>query len=246
MVEAAGLDGPRILVVEDDRVIADAVSRRLVSEGFRVDVVHDGPAAVRAAAGSGYDAAVLDVMLPGLDGLEVCRRIQADRPLPVLMLTARAEETDRIVGLGVGADDYLTKPFSPRELVARVRALLRRVQRAAELADQRLALRDSAAARLELGAGLVLDVGARRVELAGVEVHLTRTEFDLLHALARRPGQAMPRERLLAEVWSWPDAPTGAAASRAVDSHIKALRRKLGRDRIRTVNGVGYALEVGS
>jgi DNA-binding response OmpR family regulator len=246
MGAAAGIEGQRILVVEDDRVIADAVARRLVSEGFRVDVVHDGPAAVQAAAGTAYDAAVLDVMLPGLDGLEVCRRIQAQRPLPVLMLTARADETDRIVGLGVGADDYLTKPFSPRELVARVRALLRRVERAGQLADERLAARDSAAARLELGGGLVLDVGARRVELAGVEVHLTRTEFDLLHALARRPGQAMPRERLLAEVWSWPDAPTGAAASRTADSHIKALRRKLGRDRIRTVNGVGYALEVSS
>jgi DNA-binding response OmpR family regulator len=231
------------LVVEDDRVIADAVTRRLASEGFRVDAVHDGLAAVRAAGEAAYDAVVLDVMLPGLDGLEVCRRIQAARPLPVLMLTARADETDRIVGLGVGADDYLVKPFSPRELVARVRALLRRVDRAAQLAAEQFAAR--ASARLDLGGELVLDVGARRVELAGVEVHLTRTEFDLLHALARRPGQAMPRERLLAEVWSWPDAPTGAAASRATDSHVKALRRKLGRGRIRTVQGVGYALEIG-
>jgi DNA-binding response OmpR family regulator len=258
MAGAEGGDGPWILVVEDDRVIADAVARRLVSEGFRVDVVHDGRAAVDAASGhrndaagavgSQYDAVVLDLMLPGLDGLEVCRRIQAVRPLPVLMLTARAEETDRIVGLGVGADDYLTKPFSPRELVARVRALLRRVERAAQLADERLAAQaaalDDTAARLELGAGLVLDVGARRVELDGTQVHLTRTEFDLLHALARRPGQAIRRERLLAEVWSWPSAPSGAAASRAADSHVKALRRKLGKDRIRTVNGIGYALEL--
>jgi DNA-binding response OmpR family regulator len=234
--------GPRILVVEDDLVIADAVARRLISEGFRVDAVHDGHAAVAAAAGTEYDAVVLDVMLPGLDGHEVCRRIQATRPLPVLMLTARADETDRIVGLGVGADDYLTKPFSPRELVARVRALLRRVERAARLADERLAARNDPA-RLDLGAGLVLDVGARRVQLAGAEVHLTRTEFDLLHALARRPGQAMTRERLLAEVWSWPEAPTGAAASRTADSHVKALRRKLGMHRIRTVQGVGYAWE---
>jgi DNA-binding response OmpR family regulator len=244
VLDQNGLPGLRILVVEDDRVIADAVTRRLVSEGFRVDAVHDGPAAVRAAAATRYDLAVLDVMLPGLDGLEVCRRIQAERPLPVLMLTARADETDRIVGLGVGADDYLIKPFSPRELVARVRALLRRVDRAMQLVAGQLAARDLASARLDLGAGLVLDLGARRVELAGAEVHLTRTEFDLLHALARRPGQAMPRERLLAEVWSWPDAPTGAAASRATDSHVKALRRKLGRGRIRTVQGVGYALEI--
>jgi DNA-binding response OmpR family regulator len=235
----------RILVVEDDLVIADAVSRRLVSEGFEVDAVHDGPAAVAAAAATAYDVAILDVMLPGLDGHEVCRRIQSDRPLPVLMLTARTDEMDRIVGLGVGADDYLTKPFSPRELVARVRALLRRVERAAQLADERLSARDDAI-RLDLGAGLVLDIGARRVHLSGTEVHLTRTEFDLLHALARRPGQAMARERLLAEVWSWPDAPTGAAASRAADSHVKALRRKLGTHRIRTVQGVGYALELES
>ncbi len=236
--------GARILVVEDDRAIADAVTRRLVSEGFEVDAVHDGRAAVEAADRTAYDLAVLDVMLPGLDGLEVCRRIQAARPVPVLMLTARAEETDRIVGLGVGADDYLTKPFSPRELVARVRALLRRVERAAQLAAETAQAAD-AGRRLELGAGLVLDPGARRVELGGAEVHLTRTEFDLLHALARRPGQVVRRDRLLAEVWAWPDAPATAAASRTADSHVKALRRKLGRDRIRTVQGVGYALELG-
>lgn len=234
--------GRRILVVEDDLVIADAVARRLISEGFQVDAVHNGPAAVAAAAATEYDAVVLDVMLPGLDGHEVCRRIQAARPVPVLMLTARADEIDRIVGLGVGADDYLTKPFSPRELVARVRALLRRVDRAAQLAQERVAAQDDVA-RLDLGAGLLLDVGARRVQLSGAEVHLTRTEFDLLHALARRPGQAMTRERLLSEVWSWPDAPTGAAASRAADSHVKALRRKLGTHRIRTVQGIGYAWE---
>jgi DNA-binding response OmpR family regulator len=204
--------------------------------------VHAGHAAAPAATAAAYDAAVLDVMLPGLDGLEVCRRIQADRPLPVLMLTARAEETDRIVGLGVGADDYLTKPFSPRELVARVRALLRRVERAAQLADERRAAED---VRLDLGGGLVVDVAARRVEVGGDEVHLTRTEFDLLHALARRPGHAVGRDRLLTDVWSWPEAPSGAAATRAVDSHVKALRRKIGAGRIRTVHGVGYALEPG-
>jgi DNA-binding response OmpR family regulator len=238
-------EAQRILVVEDDRVIADAVARRLVSEGFEVDAVHDGPAAVAAAARTAYDAAILDVMLPGLDGHEVCRRIQADRPIPVLMLTARAEETDRLIGLGVGADDYLTKPFSPRELVARVRALLRRVERAAQLADERLARRDG---RLVIDGGLVIDVGARRVEVDGAEVHLTRTEFDLLHALARRPGHAVPRERLLAEVWSWSDPPSGhdhGSASRIADSHVKALRRKVGAQRIRTVHGIGYALEPG-
>src|SRR5512134_2984869 len=124
----------RLLVVEDDRAIADAVVRRLRSEGYVVDAVHDGPAAVVAAGEVRYDAVILDVMLPGLDGLEVCRRIQETDPVPVLMLTARAEEADRLVGLAVGADDYVTKPFSPRELVARIAALLRRVERAAVLA----------------------------------------------------------------------------------------------------------------
>jgi DNA-binding response OmpR family regulator len=189
-----------------------------------------------------YDAAILDVMLPGLDGLEVCRRIQADWPVPVLMLTARADETDRLVGLGVGADDYLTKPFSPRELVARVRALLRRVERAARQAEERR-VTEQEVSRRDLGAGLIIDVEARRVHLGGAEIHLTRTEFDLLRALARRPGQVMARDRLLAEVWSWPDTSTGPAASRAADSHVKSLRRKLGTGRIRTVHGVGYALE---
>ncbi len=129
-----GGDHRRLLVVEDDRAIADAVVRRLRSEGDDVDAVHDGPAAVAAAQRTRYAAVVLDVMLPGLDGLEVCRRIQTREPVPVLMLTARDEESDRVVGLAVGADDYLTKPFSPRELVARVAALLRRVDRAAALA----------------------------------------------------------------------------------------------------------------
>jgi len=228
------------MVVEDDRVIADAIARRLTSEGFTVTVRHDGRSAVSAFT-EDVDALVLDVMLPGLDGLEVCRRVQAVRPVPVLMLTARAEETDRLIGLGVGADDYLTKPFSPRELVARLRALLRRVERAEELARRRTAT----AARstlIDLGAGLVVDLAGRRVDLDGHEVHLTRTEFDLLQALARHPGEVIARERLLAEVWDWPDA-TAARTSRTTDTHVKALRRKLGATRIRTVQGIGYALE---
>ncbi len=218
-------------------MIADAVARRLEKEGFAVEVVHDGRIAVETfqAGPDGIDLLVLDVMLPGLDGLEVCRQVQAVRPVPVLMLTAKADETDRLIGLGVGADDYLTKPFSPRELVARVRALLRRVERAEELARRRVA------PTLDLGNGLMVDVGARRVELDGQEVHLTRTEFDLLHVLARHPGHVVDRERLLSEALDWPDA----RGSRAADSHIKALRRKLGADRIRTVQGVGYALVVG-
>jgi len=177
-------------------------------------------------------------MLPGFDGYEVCRRIQAERPVPVLMLTARDDEADVLVGLGVGADDYLTKPFRMRELVARVAALLRRVDRAAELAARAAS---GSAARMELG-DLRVDPAARRVWVTGREVHLTPTEFDLLACLAGRPGTVLTREHLYAEVWGWPGAPR----TRTVDSHVKALRTKIGAGRVRTVHGVGYALEPGT
>jgi len=222
----------RVLVVEDDRVINQAVSDRLEAEGYEVARAWDGPGAVAAYGEHSPDLVVLDVMLPGYDGHEVCRRIQADRPVPVLMLTARADETDVLVELGLGADDYLTKPFRMRELVARVGALLRRVARAAELVGRRA---------LELG-DLRVDVAARRVWLGGEEVRLTPTEFDLLLCLASAPGAVVSRDRLMADVWGWP----GASGTRTVDSHIKGLRAKVGADRIRTVHGVGYALETGS
>ncbi|WP_026425517.1 response regulator transcription factor [Actinokineospora inagensis] len=221
----------RVLVVEDEHTIAESIAARLRAEGFDVDLAHDGPGGVDAAARVRPDLLVLDVMLPGFDGLEVCRRVQAQRPVPVLMLTARDDETDLLVGLGVGADDYMTKPFSPRELVARVHALLRRVERAA-------------AAEPDTGPTVVgdleVDTVQRRVRRAGVEAHLTPIEFDLLAYLAARPRAVQPRERLLAEIWGWGDA----GGTRTVDSHVKALRRKLGADLIRTVHGVGYALEV--
>jgi DNA-binding response OmpR family regulator len=219
----------RVLVVDDEPTIAQSVAARLRAEGFEVDIAADGPSAVAMAAARQPDLVVLDVMLPGFDGLEVCRRIQAERPVPVLMLTARDEETDLLVGLAVGADDYLTKPFSIRELAARVHALLRRTGRAAQLDGRKIVLAD-----------LVIDVVERRVHRAGDEVHLTPTEFQLLVHLAGRPRAVLPRERLLAEVWGWGEA----AGTRTVDSHVKALRRKLGADLIRTVHGVGYALEV--
>ena len=222
----------RILVVEDEPVINQAVSDRLSTEGYDVVRAFDGPTAVAAFAEHAPDLVVLDVMLPGFDGHEVCRRIQADRPVPVLMLTARDDEADVLVGLGVGADDYLTKPFRMRELVARVAALLRRVERAAELTGRRA---------LEAG-DLRLDPRARRVWRGEAEVRLTPTEFDLLACLAAEPGTVVTRERLLAEVWGWP----GASGTRTVDSHVKGLRAKIGADRIRTVHGVGYALEDGS
>jgi len=178
------------------------------------------------------DLVVLDVMMPGFDGLEVCRRIQAVRPVPVLMLTARADETDMLIGLGVGADDYLSKPFSMRVLVARVQALLRRADRAEHAARP-------VADLLEFG-DVVIDLTERRVRRDTQEVHLTRTEFDLIAYLAERPRAAIPRESLLEEIWGWGEG----AGSRTVDSHVKALRRKLGPSVIRTVHGVGYAWDV--
>jgi DNA-binding response OmpR family regulator len=233
MSERIGKPGERrVLVVEDERTIAESVAARLRTEGFVVDIAADGPTAVTMAQRTQPDLVVLDVMLPGFDGLEVCRRIQADRPVPVLMLTARDDETDLLVGLAVGADDYLTKPFSLRELAARVHALLRRVERAAVVAHE-----DQPTIRL---GDLEINQAERRVRRNGIEVHLTPTEFDLLVHLAGRPRAVLPRERLLADVWGWSEG----YGTRTVDSHIKALRRKLGADLIRTVHGVGYALEV--
>jgi len=226
-------DRRRILVVEDEPVINDSVTRRLVAEGYDVLQAWDGPGAVATCATSAPDLVVLDVMLPGFDGLEVCRRIQVDRPVPVLMLTARDDEVDLLAGLAVGADDYLTKPFGMRELVARVAALLRRVDRAGELAAR-------PAAVLTVG-DLSLETGTRLVRLAGQPVHLTPTEFDLLACLAGAPGHVLTREQLLADVWDWP----AASGTRTVDSHVKSLRAKVGAGRVRTVHGVGYALEDG-
>ena len=223
---------PKVLVVEDEPTINQAVADRLASEGFDVRQTYDGPTAVETAQVWQPDVLVLDVMLPGFDGLEVCRRVQAQRPVPVLMLTARDDETDILVGLGVGADDYLTKPFSMRELVARIRALLRRVDRGAALAHH------GPRGRLDHGPRR-LDRARREVSLDGSAVHLTPTEFDLLVCLAEQPGTVLSRERLLADVWDWQDA----SGTRTVDSHVKSLRGKLGPAFVRTVHGIGYALE---
>lgn len=225
----------RVLVVEDEPAIAQAVVSRFRSEGWEAAACHDGTTAIRLANSEPPDLVVLDVMLPGVDGHEVCRRIQAERPVPVLMLTARDDETDMLVGLGVGADDYMTKPFSMRELVARAKALLRRVERASSLASSTV---EPPEAVMRFG-DVEIDQRERRVRRAGAIVHLTPTEFDLLVCLASEPKAVLSRERLLAEVWDWADA----SGTRTVDSHVKALRRKLGPDLIRTVHGVGYALE---
>jgi DNA-binding response OmpR family regulator len=225
--------------VDDEPAIADAVAARLRAERFTVLLAGDGPSAVACFHRERPDLVVLDLMLPGLDGLEVCRRIQAETPVPVLMLTARDEETDQLVGLGIGADDYLTKPFSMRVLVARVRALLRRASLAA--APNPPAAPDTPVTAGVLRAGPVeVDRTSRRVRCRDVEVHLTPTEFELLHCLAGAPGTVFTRAELLERIWDWADA----SRTRAVDSHVKALRRKLGPDLIRTVHGVGYALEV--
>jgi DNA-binding response OmpR family regulator len=265
-----------ILVVEDEPTLGEAIAARLRAEGFATWLAGDGPTAVKAAQEQAPDLIVLDVMLPGFDGLEVCRRIQAERAVPVLMVTARDDESDLLEGLRTGADDYLTKPFSMRELIARVHALLRRVDRAAELnggaqahsnggttaAKSPQPLRFVLAAvpaAPNSGSGeqnpsadsydgdepvepriLEIDHAQRRVRIGTVEAHLTPTEFDLLACLASQPRTVLTRERLLAEVWDWLDA----SGTRTVDSHVKAVRRKIGAEWIRTVHGVGYALEV--
>jgi DNA-binding response OmpR family regulator len=222
-----------IVVIEDEAPIAAAVAARLRSEGFAVEVAADGLAGIELCRRLRPDLVVLDLMLPGLDGLEVCRQVQQERQVPVLMLTARDSETDMLVGLAVGADDYLTKPFSPRELVARIHAILRRTERTLVSSGP------DASERVVHAQDVVLDPAARRVQRAGQTVHLTPTEFDLLHRLASRPGVVHTRDQLLASVWGYRDG----SGARTVDSHVRALRRKLGDNLIRTVHGVGYAVE---
>jgi DNA-binding response OmpR family regulator len=216
----------KIVVVEDEAELAAAIAARLRSEGHCVTVAGDGPGAVRLVTDSQPDVVVLDIMLPGFDGLQVCRQIQRDRPVPVIMLTARGSETDLVVGLEVGADDYLTKPFSMRELTARVRALLRRAEHSAAGPDRVLRV-----GRVEI------DVPRRRARIGGRLVALTATEFDLVAYLLQSPGVVRTRDEILAEVWGYRDG----SGQRTVDSHVRAVRRKVGADIIRTVHGVGYA-----
>ena len=221
MDEARGL----VLVVEDEPAIAELERRYLVHEGYGVHVESDGAAALDAVRRLRPAAVVLDVGLPGLDGISVCRALrEAGDWVPVLFVTARDDEVDRVLGLELGADDYLTKPFSPRELVARVKAILRR-------ADGRPTARP-----IELGA-LVVDPATRRVSRHGADVLLTATEFNLLLALAQARGRVVERAELLASAWGQADY----AGSRTVDVHVAQLRGKLGDDcPIETVRGVGY------
>ena len=225
-----------ILVVDDEEPIAEAVRARLEAEGYRVIVADDGPDAIRANEEHRPDLVVLDLMLPGMDGLEVCKQIQRDGWTPVLMLTARAEEADKVAGFAVGADDYLTKPFSLRELAVRVKAILRRVERIRGVADHPAGPIDRH--------GMKIDPSRRRVEVDGEEVSLTPLEFEILVTLARDPGVVMSRDSLMDGVWGYRDY----AGGRVVDSHVARIRRKLGEDGndprfIRTVHGVGYAFK---
>jgi DNA-binding response OmpR family regulator len=229
-----------ILVVEDEEQIGRLVRDQFVAAGHAVTVVTDGPAALRTLETNSADLVILDWMLPGLDGLEVCRRIRARSITPILMLTARAEEVDRVLGLEVGADDYLTKPFSMMELLARARALLRRVSLMSERSNAGEGSTEASA--IAVG-DLRIDVAGRSAAVGGVPVDLTPKEFDLLHVLAAQPGRAYSREYLLQRIWGM----DYDGFDRTVDTHVVRLRRKLGPlgDRVVTVWGVGYKLLAG-
>jgi two-component system response regulator RegX3 len=223
----------RILVVEDEPAIADAVEYALEAEGFDVDAVDDGNVALERALAEAYDLLVLDLMLPGLSGVEVCRRLRQESPVPILMLTAKDGEVDRVLGLEVGADDYVTKPFSVPELVARVRALLRR----RELDSTR------DGARLQIG-DLALDLAKHEAWVGGERVPLTVFELKLLALLAGEPGRVFSRREIMRHLWN----STFVGNERACDLHVSNIRRKIERDpsqpeRLLTVRSAGYKLE---
>ncbi|MFC7843821.1 response regulator transcription factor [Streptomyces sp. NPDC057382] len=227
----------RVLVVDDDPTIVEVVASYLTQAGLAVTVAGDGPAAVAAVAADLPDLVVLDLMLPGMDGFEVCRRIRGHGPVPVVMLTARGDEEDRILGLEIGADDYVTKPFSPRELVLRVQSVLRRA------ATAPTGGRDGGTAREMRAGSLVLDPSARRATLRGRELLLTLREFDLLEYFLRHPGQATSREDLMHRVWGWEFGDLST-----VTVHVRRLRAKIEEDPARprlisTVWGVGYRFD---
>jgi len=227
---------PLVLVVDDEPPLVHLVRSYLVREGFRVAEAGDGEAAVRLVRDLAPDLVVLDLMMPGIDGIEACRRIRAFSDCYVVMLTARAEEVDMLIGLAVGADDYITKPFSPRELTARVRAMLRRPRTASE----------AAAGPLRRVGSLEIDPAAHEVRLDGEPVGLTPLEFRLLETLAAQPRVALSRRQLIDRVWGtdW------VGDEHLVDAHIVRLRRKLGDDPatpryVQTVRGVGYRMGPG-
>lgn len=221
----------KILVVDDEPSITNLVSAYLKPEGYEVFIATDGNAGLKAARAYKPDLVILDVMLPGMDGIELLSRLRRESDVYVIMLTARTEETDKIVGLSVGADDYVTKPFSPRELVARVKAALRRIETRASSGGERSVLPFQ---------HIYIDVGARKVSIDGDPIELTTVEFDLLKTLAENHGRVMSREQLLEKVWGG----EYFGEIRVVDVHLGHVRQKLGRDDlIATVRGVGYRFE---
>jgi DNA-binding response OmpR family regulator len=225
----------RVLVVDDEPMVTEVVERYLVRDGFDVSTADDGDAALALAQTWAPDLIVLDLMLPGKDGLEVCRTLRRDSSVPIIMLTARGDETDRIVGLEIGADDYIVKPFSPRELVARIKAVLRRSAAQNDPATSTDLLRFQ---------GLTINPRTRTVEVNGKSASLTAKEFDLLHYLASHPEQVFSREQLMNDVWDY----TFAGDASTVTVHIRRLREKIEPDSLRpryvkTVWGVGYKFE---
>ncbi|WP_431983587.1 response regulator transcription factor [Streptomyces qinglanensis] len=224
----------RVLVVDDDPTVAEVVTGYLQRAGYAVDRAETGPDALERAAARWPDLVVLDLMLPGMDGLEVCRQLRGRGPVPVIMLTALGDEGDRVLGLEVGADDYVTKPFSPRELVLRVESVLRRSRPAEEAPRPASVLR---------AAGLAVDPLARRAARDGTELSLTVREFDLLAHLLRHPARAFSREELMHEVWGWAFGDLST-----VTVHVRRLRAKIEDDPaqprlIQTVWGVGYRFD---
>jgi DNA-binding response OmpR family regulator len=234
------LTGLRAMVVEDETPLAKLVGAYLAREGFEVTVTGDGRDAVARARQVDPDVVVLDLGLPGLDGVEACRQLRTFSDAYIVMLTARTEEIDTLIGLSVGADDYMSKPFSPRELMARIQAMLRRPRTTIASIDP------TATVQTRIFGALILDLDGREVTVDGKRVALTRTEFDVLAALARDPGVVLTRHQLIDTVWG----PRWVGDEHLVDVHIGHLRRKLGDDAtrglyIRTIRGVGYRMGSG-
>ncbi len=230
----------RILVVDDEERIRRLLRMYLEKEGFRIDEAEDGESALTLAIAADYDLIVLDVMMPGMDGIEMCAKLRERKATPVLMLTAKGEEANRVSGFEAGADDYVVKPFSPREIIYRVKAILRRSSATAFLS------RDSGSANNIVFPHLVIEHDAHRVTAGGQEISLTPKEYELLHYLALSPDKVYSREDLLKDVWNY----EFFGDLRTVDTHVKRLREKLNKvspeaaSMITTVWGVGYKLEV--
>jgi two-component system OmpR family response regulator len=229
------MTGYKVLIVEDDRTLLDVLKYNLTKEGYNVVTATDGAQALEIALGQKPDLIVLDIMLPELNGLEVCRILRKDMNVPIIMLTAKGEDIDKLVGLEIGADDYMTKPFSMRELLARIRALLRRARMTVSKSPDE--------ATVNIG-NLDIDTPRRRATLGGTALDLTQKEFDLLAFLARNRGLVFSREQLLEKVWGY----DYAGGTRTVDVHIRWLREKIETnpakpERLITVRGIGYKLE---